>query len=198
MRWLIRVLVVAGLVLLVSGLWIPLKAALAQQLLQQAWSETQARGSGVRPWPWADTWPVAQLLLPGQEHGYIVLAGSGHGQSLAFAPTLVTGTLQQEQGLIVIAAHRDTHFRGLKTLTRGATLELTAPSGRQRRYTVSTTRVVDSRRTRLYAASPTDPGPDQLVLVTCYPFDVVSAGGPLRYVVIAEPVPDTASAAPSA
>ena len=34
----------------------------------------------------------------------------------------------------------------------------------------------------------TDPDADQLVLVTCYPFDALRAGGPLRYVVFADPV----------
>jgi sortase A len=44
---------------------------------------------------------------------------------------------------------------------------------------VSDVRVVDSRRTRIALAAE---GP-RLTLVTCYPFDAVVPGGPLRWVV---------------
>ena len=33
-----------------------------------------------------------------------------------------------------------------------------------------------------------DFGSEQLTLITCYPFDALQAGGPLRYVVRAEPI----------
>ncbi|MDX5297649.1 MAG: hypothetical protein LPK85_01730, partial [Gammaproteobacteria bacterium] len=44
--------------------------------------------------------------------------------------------------------------------------------------------VVDSRHARLQLWD-LDAGEDQLVLVTCYPFDATDPGGPLRYVVTA-------------
>ena len=55
--------------------------------------------------------------------------------------------------------------------------------------------IVDSRITRI---NPTI-GNDQLVLVTCYPFDAIEAGGPMRLVVLArsmgwqQQVPTTSS-----
>jgi sortase A len=42
--------------------------------------------------------------------------------------------------------------------------------------------IIDGRTTGII----NDPERDQLVLVTCYPFDAMVPGGPLRYVVIAE------------
>ena len=40
---------------------------------------------------------------------------------------------------------------------------------------------------RAAGRSPTgDRGLDELTLVTCWPFDAVAPGGPLRYVVVAE------------
>jgi sortase A len=39
--------------------------------------------------------------------------------------------------------------------------------------------VVDARR----AVIRSDEGGDHLVLLTCYPFDAITPGGPLRYVV---------------
>jgi sortase A len=49
-------------------------------------------------------------------------------------------------------------------------------------FRVSETAVVDART----AAVAGDETGSALVLLTCYPFDAVTAGGPLRYVVMAE------------
>jgi sortase A len=59
---------------------------------------------------------------------------------------------------------------------------------------VRETAVVDHRDTRplLPSASP------RLTLVTCWPFDAVRPGGPLRWVVVAEAAEAAASAAPPA
>ena len=76
--------------LLLAGLWIPFKAVVAQELLSLAWARTQASQVESRPWPWADTWPVARLQLPGEQSSLVVLSG-GHGESLAFGPGQVKG-----------------------------------------------------------------------------------------------------------
>ena len=44
--------------------------------------------------------------------------------------------------------------------------------------------VVDSHKYQLSL----DPEADELLLVTCYPFDAIQAGGSLRYVVKLQPV----------
>src|SRR5690554_7600454 len=75
----------ASATVLMFGLWIPFKALVAQELLALAWAETQARQVEARPWPWADTWPVAKLELPELGVSMIVLEGL-HGESLAFGP----------------------------------------------------------------------------------------------------------------
>ncbi len=82
-------LVVGGSLLLGSGLYLPAKAALAQVLMRQAWSETEF--DPVRPWPWAETWPVARLRVPAHGVDQVVLAGD-EGAALAFAPGHVDGT----------------------------------------------------------------------------------------------------------
>ncbi len=56
------------------------------------------------------------------------------------------------------------------------------PDGAWRVYRVSGTEVIDARHARLL---PGDATP-RLTLVTCYPFDAIVPGGPLRYVVSAE------------
>jgi sortase A len=192
-RALALLLAAAGLAFAARGLWIPAKAVLAQGLLAAAWERAAAGEARPRPWPWADTWPVARLTLPGRAP-LVVLAGAS-GRTLAFGPGHVDGSAAPgEAGNVVVAGHRDTHFRALAGLAAGDELVLEAPGGAARRYRVRETAVVDHRDTRplLPSASP------RLTLVTCWPFDAVRPGGPLRWVVVAEAADGAASAAPPA
>lgn len=101
-------LLFAGLGLAVEAAWIPLKAAVAQALLERAFARTLAEGRPVRPWPSADTEPVARLSLAGRS--FVVLRG-GSGQALAFGPGHLDGTPEPgKPGTAVFAAHRDTQF----------------------------------------------------------------------------------------
>ncbi|MEC7816110.1 MAG: class GN sortase [Pseudomonadota bacterium] len=183
MRHLIWTLFGGSALALMLGLWIPLKAMVAQELLALAWAESQARQVDARPWPWADTWPVARLQLPDLGVSLIVLAG-GHGESLAFGPGRVDTGLG-DAGPVILAGHRDTHFRHLKTLAAGDPLRLQGRDRQWREYRVAGTRVVDSRYERL---DPGALGRNTLLLVTCYPFDALDNRGPLRFVVEAHPV----------
>ena len=162
------------------GAWIYAKAELAQVLLSQSWAETKAGRERVRPWPWADAWPVARIIFPDGDH--IVLAGAS-GRNLAFAPGHLDGTAKPgDAGTCVVAGHRDTHFAALEDLVVGDRVELEDASGAVSSYRVVASAVVDESRTEVLDSStvPT------LVLITCWPFDAVAPGGPLRYVVWAE------------
>ena len=178
MTRLLLLLLTSSATLLVFGLWIPLKAVIAQELLAIAWAESQARQTESRPWPWADTWPVARLAIPELNDSMIVLADT-HGESLAFGPGRLTGS-EDTGGTVIIAGHRDTHFRSLKALETGNEVRLQGRDGRWQSYLVEGARVVDSR-SELIDTQRLPEG--TLLLVTCYPFDSVDAGGPLRYVV---------------
>ncbi|SFL87496.1 class GN sortase [Marinobacter zhejiangensis] len=168
---------ISGMMLAV-GLWIPAKALLAQELLEMAWAESQARRVDTRPWPWADTWPVARLALPENGLSWIVLNGV-HGESLAFGPGQATPA-SDDVGPVMIAGHRDTHFRALEAVETGTHIQLQQRDGDWREYQVVDIRVVDSRREFIDLANTP---PDRLLLVTCYPFDSLNSNGPLRYVV---------------
>lgn len=178
MNRLLLTLFTTSLAVLAFGLWIPFKALVAQELLALAWAESQARQSEVRPWPWADTWPVARLVLEVNDESLIVLDG-GHGESLAFGPGQVFGG-SQGVGPTVIAGHRDTHFQNLQHLEAGSQLRLQNRDGQWRRYRVDQVRVVDSRYQQINTALLPK---DALILVTCYPFNGLDSRGPLRYVV---------------
>lgn len=167
--------------LLLAGLWIPLKAVAAQELLTLAWARTQASQVESRPWPWADTWPVARLRLPGNESALVVLSG-GHGESLAFGPGQMSGpgVGDSPHRPVIIAGHRDTHFRTLRDISQDAEIQLQFADSAWQGYRVNTIRIVDSRRELIDLDQY---GRDSLVLVTCYPFDSLDASGPLRFVV---------------
>lgn len=175
---------------LVLGLWqlggaaaIHAKAWLAQRLLDRAWAATVAGGQAVKPWPWADTWPVARLRVPGEDVDLYVLAGAS-GRTLAFGPAVVGGT----EGLRhrILSGHRDTHFGFLRDLGANSRIELQDASGAWHAYEVTGRQVIDVRRPVLARAADEA---ELLTLVTCWPFDTVAPGGPLRYVVTAEAVP---------
>lgn len=156
------------------------KARLAPLLIEKAWKRSiGAGGRAVKPWPWADTWPVARLSAPGAGVDLLVLAGDS-GHALAFGPGLAPYSSHVgEPGVLLIAGHRDTHFAFLRHLRTGDELLLETPDSVVHRYEVRSTRVVDSARERVVASGKTS----SLLLVTCYPFDTIRVGGPLRYAV---------------
>lgn len=182
-------LLAIGLWQIGEGSWIYAKAGLAQHLLQRAWSRTLAGDTNSKPWPWADTWPVARLMVPSQHIDQIVLEGA-YGRTLAFGPGHVeTAGPIGASGTIILTGHRDTHFRFLKRLRQNDVIELDQPTGIRRRYRVKETHIADSRSASI---GITHDQP-QLVLITCYPFDAIQAGGPLRYVVTALPADESSS-----
>ena len=170
-----------GLSLAGQGLWIKAKAAVAQVLLEQAFAQSVATGAPVKPWRWADTWPVARLRVPRLGASAIVLA-SGSGQSLAFGPGHLAGTPDAgEPGTAVYAAHRDTHFAFLGELKTGDAIAVTNASGLTYSYRVTGAKIVrwDAPGIDAHAAGY------HLALTTCWPL-AAKTPGPLRYVVEAE------------
>jgi sortase A len=164
-----------------QGVYIPAKAWLAQELMHRAWLRAGTGSHKPAPWPWADTYPVARLSAKGGDVELIVLEG-GSGRTLAFGPGhLSISALPGQSGNSIIAGHRDTHFRFLQFLALGDALQVELPDGRTHVYEVSAIDVVDSRRGSLVL----DTDDSMLSLVTCYPFDAMEAGGPMRYVVSA-------------
>ena len=159
--------------------WIHTKAIAAQVLLDRAWQQTMLDHQQNRPWPWADTWPVAELIVPKLDISQIVLAGDS-GEALAFGPGhSFSSATPDERGTVMISGHRDTHFRFLQNLKTGDLLILKTQSGIHY-YTVSDTRIVDSKDFII------DSNKDELVLVTCYPFNSAITGGTERYLVHAK------------
>ncbi len=175
------VLAFVGLVLTGQGAWIRAKALLAPVLLERAFAQTLATGRDVKPWPWADTWPVARVEFPRLNRSVIALAGAS-GQALAFGPGHVETTPEPgEPGTAVYAAHRDTHFSFLKEVTVGDTIRVARRDGAVLAFRVIRMSVARFDDSRVDALAPGR----HLVLATCWPLDGRTQG-PLRYLVHAE------------
>ncbi len=178
------VLAVAGSMSFGHGAYLYAKAQLAQVLLQSAWERTRDTGIPARPWPWADTHPVARLIVPTRNADVLVLAGAS-GRTLAFGPGHLDGSATPgDPGNAVITAHRDTHFRFLQNVAPGDDMVIERADGGRRHFRIKATYVADHRALSL----PRDTVRPTLTLVTCYPFESLNPGGPLRYVVVAEAV----------
>ena len=156
------------------------KALLAQQLIKNAWQQSLKYQQQHKPWSWADTWPVGRLRVPSHHIDLYVLAGDS-GRTLAFGPGHRFGTaMPGKTGTSLISAHRDTHFRFLKKLTSNDEILFQSIDGRWQRYQVSSSAIVHESETIV------DSSENTLALVTCYPFDAIIPGGPLRYVVFSQ------------
>jgi len=169
---------VFGLSQIGQGVYIKIKAQAAQVLLERAWGRAMAGESTPKPWPWADTWPVARIEAPRLRQSAIVLMGAS-GEAMAFGPGHISHTpLPGMSGTSVIAAHRDTHFAFLKDVKTGDELYVTNADGSRYDFKVSGFEVVNAGASGI---EPLAPG-HNLALVTCWPFDS-NESSPLRYVV---------------
>ncbi|OIS91728.1 class GN sortase [Brucella cytisi] len=175
------VLIALGMIIASQGIWIHAKAFVAQILLEQAFAESIEAGAPVKPWSWADTWPVARIKAPRLNESAIALKGAS-GQALAFGPGHLDNTpTAGERGTAVYAAHRDTHFAFLKNIEKNDQILVTRSDGKTISYRVSHMAV-----TRWDEAKIPENGEGRhLVLATCYPFDAITPG-PLRYLVYAD------------
>jgi len=183
------ILCATGLALFGQGVWIHAKALLAQVLLERAFAASLAAGAPVRPWAWADTWPVARIEVPRLHASEIALAGAS-GQALAFGPGHVERTPEAgEPGTAVYAAHRDTSFAFLADVRIGDAIRVTRRDGKAFAFRVTGTSVVRWDASGIAV----DADGRNLVLATCWPLDA-AVSGPLRYLVHAELADDVAVA----
>lgn len=183
--------ITAGLLLLISVCWgqagyIYAKAILAQYLISDAWELSVMTSTPVKPWRWADTYPVAKLTIK-QTDSLYVLAGASN-RNLAFGPVLMNANVQSVERKqpfnIAIAAHRDTHFAVLEDINYGDPIILDIGT-KQIEFIVDEIVIVDKKNLGII-----DSNDGQVItLITCYPFNALSSATPLRYVVQGSVVP---------
>jgi sortase A len=177
-------LCVTAIVQLGGSAKIAAKAWLSQYLIEQAWSRTLLGEERVRPWPWADTWPVAELSVPGLDVQQVVLSGD-NGSALAFGPGMrevIDSGLDLD--LTILSGHRDTHFNFLKDISLHDTFLLKEADGLRRQYQVIDMKVVDEDWS---LPSVNEDVGRVVILATCYPLNALLAGTNKRLLVFAVP-----------
>jgi len=113
----------------------------------------------------------------------MILEGTSD-QTLQRAVGHIEGTsLPGQSGNVAVAGHRDTFFRGLRTIRLGDEITLTTLRG-SHRYLVDLTKVVAPEEMDVLDAV----AEDILTLVTCYPFNFVGSA-PQRFIVRARRIP---------
>lgn len=176
------VLASSALCIMAHSAWLPTKAWLAHQLINHSWQQAIITKTQIKPWPWADTNPIAKMVIPRLKKELVLLQGVDP-TSLAFS----AGVMHQYSKLnrnspFVVAGHRDTHFRFLQDIKMKDIISLADKNGINQLYQVENMEIVDSQSDDL-SINDHDPS---LVLITCYPFDTLQAGGSLRYVITAK------------
>ena len=165
---------------------IELKARVAQVLLQYAWHKTIKTGEDQRPWKSFDGIPILRLMIPNYEVDQIVLKGTS-GQSLAFGPAFhEESLLPGNGGTTVLSSHRDSHGIYIKKLQIGDIIKLQDRYKQWYMYEVDDFNIINVNTDSILTLNTED----NLLIITCYPFDAINSGTPLRYVVSASHVFD--------
>lgn len=179
--WFSVFFIIAGLSFVGQSFYIHAKALLAQVLLEQAWEKIQQGETRVKPWPWADTWPVARLQVPSLNIDLFILAGDS-ARNLAFGPGHNFASAQPgEVGNSIISAHRDTHFSFLKQLKENDIIIIESSNHQKKVFHVNSSRIVHKDK----ASFIFDDMNAHIHLVTCYPLNSIKSGGSHRYIISA-------------
>lgn len=179
--WFSAFFIIVGLSFIGQSFYIHAKAWLAQVLLEQAWNKIQQGETQVKPWPWADTWPVARLQVPSLNIDLFILAGDS-ARNLAFGPGHNFASAQPgDVGNSIISAHRDTHFSFLQQLKDNDIIIIESSDRLKKVFHVNSSRIVHKDK----AGFIFDDINAHIHLVTCYPFNSIISGGSQRYIISA-------------
>ncbi len=193
-KWLPTALLLVGSLLCIHASWLPVKAWLSQQLIHHSWQQSMATKNAKlpslktaiapKPWPWADTFPIAELVFKRIDKSIVVLNG-GDPTTLAFSAGAIAPFNQANTTKpFVVAGHRDSHFSFLQDIAMKDVISLTDAQGRSQLYQVERIDIVDASSGQL--ALPADDA--SLVLITCFPFEGIGNNAEQRYVVTATPL----------
>jgi len=174
-------LVILAMALMVNALWIPIKGKLSQYLIRISWQHYEKTGDVIKPWPWADTHPIAMMSFPRLEESIVILNG-GDETTLAFSAGAITPFNQPNTVMpFVVAGHRDSHFVFLANIELGDLISVKDKIGQNKQYRVVATTIVDAiQHAELALAHET------LTLITCYPFNGLGSDSSQRFVITAQ------------
>jgi len=182
-------LLVTGSLLCLHASWLPIKGWLSEQLISYSWHQTIGLQQKTKPWPWADTYPIAELSFERLNKQVVVLNG-GDPTTLAFSAGAIAPFNQaRSTQAFVVAGHRDSHFSFLDEVVMNDIISLADKHGQSQLYQVESIDIVDASTGEL----PILADDSQLILITCYPFtntrnigNVAGSDSNERYVITAK------------
>ncbi len=124
---------------------------------------------------------VGMIRIPRLAVSSVIFEGTSFQTLAGGVGHLQPSSFPEEDGNVVLAAHRDTYFRQLERVQPGDDILVDTLAGKQW-YTVQSAEIVTPDRIDLLEATP-EPA---LTLVTCYPFNYVGRA-PERFIVRASP-----------
>lgn len=133
---------------------------------------------------------IGRVEIPRLDVHAVIFEGTGDDELDRGVGHMQGTALPGDPGNVVLAAHRDTYFRGLRNVGDHDIITVSTPDG-PRRYQVDSIRIVSPYDTAV--AGPT-PQPT-LTLITCYPFEFFGHA-PKRYIVQARELSETQAAVP--
>ena len=164
------------------GLQIEIKAKFAQILLQHSWHQTIKTGKNYQPWGSFDSVPIMRLSIPQHNINQIVLKGTS-GQALAFGPSFHEESfLPQEKKFTIISSHQDSHGIFIKKLRLGEKIKIQDADNQWYTYIIDDFLIINVQKEKITM----DRNEDRLFLITCYPFNIINFGTPMRYIVSAK------------
>ena len=161
---------------------IDIKAKVAQILLNHSWIISLEKGNAVKPWKSFDGSPILKLEIPEHNINQIVLSNTS-GQSLAFGPGFHQETyLPHLNKTTAISSHRDSHGNFIKNLVVGDEIQLQDLYKEWHYYIVNDFFIINVHDQNQITNTK------GLLLITCYPFNAITSGTPLRYIVSARKI----------
>ena len=158
---------------------IEVKAKVAQILLDYAWNKSLKENISYKPWPSFDGSPILKLEIPRYNISQIVLEGTS-GQALAVGPAFHKESfLPSSNKITAISSHRDSHGEYIRNLEIGDILKLQDLDNNWHTYKIEEFLIVNVQEEVNINKN------SRLLLITCYPFDALLSGTPLRYIVSA-------------
>lgn len=180
LKWLVRLTLIAGCVLVMKAAWIPAKAQLAYGLMDRAYAQVTDGGDAVAPWGWADFGVMAMLHVGGES---VHVLDRASNQALAFGAGRHE-EYDQKTGPLVLSGHRDTHFAVLEHMQVGDAFAYQTATNIQV-FQIQETRIYDLREGVLHP-----PGAGEILLITCWPFDGIDPNTSKRFLVLGTQVND--------
>jgi sortase A len=201
-----KALLLIGSLLCINASWLPTKAWLSQALISYSWQQSMAQQSllaqnhleknhpqenenqlkntkvAIKPWPWADTFPIAELSFKRLNEDIVVLNG-GDPTTLAFSAGAIAPFNQTNSAkAFVVAGHRDSHFAFLEDILMKDVISMTDQHGQSQLYQVEAIDIVDASSGQL----PVLANDSSLILITCYPFNAIGNDTNERYIITAK------------